>query len=254
MRNGPSFPLLIDELKRILKRKGIKYSRLASELGMSESSIKRLMSGSDANLSKLESLCEVAGISFLDLVILTKDQKPKDFFLTKAQDDFFAKNTNYFYVFHLLYEERMSVLEIKKKYNLSDKSMMTYLKKLEEFGFCERHANDKIVWLITGHISLPEMTELGRHLTRTSIDNLKELVVDGIGGDNKKEGTFQISEGYLRPETAKRFMVELGELIKKIGQASSREERVYKNEELILYTSISSLLPIRLYYEDVENI
>ncbi len=254
MSNGPSFPLLIDELKRILKRKGIKYSKLASELCMSESSIKRLMSGDDANLSKLEALCEVAGISFLDLVILTKDQSPKDFFLTKNQDDFFAKNTNYFYVFHLLYEERLSVLEIKKKYKLTEKSMMTYLKKLEEFGFCERHANDKIVWLISGHISLPAMTELGRHLTRTSIDNLKDLVVDGAGTDNKKEGTFQISEGYLKPETAQRFMAELTELIKKIAQASSREERVYKNDELILYTSISSLLPIRLYYEDVENI
>lgn len=254
MRNGPSFPLLIDELKRILKRKNIKYSKIASELGVSESSIKRLMSSRDSNISKLEAICEVAGISFLDLVILTKDQRPKDFFLSKAQDDFFAKNTNYFYVFHLLYEESMSVLEVKQKYNLTDKSMMTYLKKLEDLGLCERHANDKIVWLITGHISLPTMTDLGRHLMRTSIDNLKELVVEGKGTDGKKEGTFQISEGRLREETAQRFIAELNELLKKIGQASSREERVYKPEDLVLYTSISSLLPLRLYYEEVENL
>lgn len=254
MRNGPSFPLLIDELKKILKRKGIKYGNIATELGVSESSIKRLMSSGDANISKLESICEVGGINFLDLVILTKDQSPKDFFLSKAQDDFFAKNTNYFYIFHLLYEESMSILEIKKKYNLSEKSMMTYLKKLENLGLCERHAEDKIKWLITGHISLPAMTDLGRHLMRTSLENLKEIVLEGKGSDDKKEGTFSISEGYLRPETAQRFILEFSDLVKKIGQASSREERVYKNEELVLYTSISSLLPIRLYFEDAPNI
>lgn len=254
MKNGSSFPLIIDELKRILKRKGIKYADLAKELGLSESSIKRLMSSNDGNISKLESICEVAGISFLDLVVLTKDQKPKDFFLSKAQDDFFSKNSNYFYFFHLIYEEGMSVLEVKEKYNLTDKSVMKYLKKLEELSLLERHPNDKIVWLINGHVSLPEMTELGRHLMRTSLNNFKEMVVEGKGPKKMKEGTFQMSEGYLRVETANRFISEFNELVKKIGQASAREERVYKNEELVLYTSISSLLPIGLYYEDVINI
>lgn len=256
MKNSPSYALLMDQLKAILKRKKIKYTEIAKELEMSESSIKRLMSSSDGNLSKIEAICEVAGISFMDLVILTKDERPKDFNLTKEQADFFAKNTNYFYFFELLYEQRHTIKEVKKKFGLNDKSVMKYLKKLEDLGLCERHPNDKIVWLVSGSIGIPEMNDLGKHLMKTSLSNLKDLVIDGKGNEElkKREGTFRISEIYLKPETAKQFFDELFQLTEKMAQTSDREERVFGKEELVLYTGISSMLPVRLYYEDVPNI
>lgn len=130
MQYGSNYPLLMNELKKVFKRKKLKYTDVSEHLGMSESSIKRLMSGHDASLSKLEGLSEVAGITFFDLVELCKNQVPENYFLNEKQDHFFSRNTHYFYFFHLLYEENKSLKQIKKDFKLSENSISKYLKKL----------------------------------------------------------------------------------------------------------------------------
>ena len=256
MNKGPHYSLFMQELKKIFKRKKIKYINVAKKLNMSESSVKRLMSGKDSSLSRIESLCEVAEISFLDLVSLCKDTSPSILLLTKEQDRYFAKNTACFYFFHLLYEEHSSVKEIKKEYKLTSKTISQFLKKLEELGILERHPHDKIKWLVHGHISLPEITGLGKHLFQTSIANFSKLVSDNkllkakLAG---KSATFSIGEHYLKKETGDIFERRFKELAGEMEQAASREERIYDHEELTLYTSLISLMPLRLYFEDISN-
>jgi transcriptional regulator with XRE-family HTH domain len=59
---------LIDTLKRALRMRGITYRNIAVELGMSEANIKRLFSNRRISLDRLEKICELASISFVDLV------------------------------------------------------------------------------------------------------------------------------------------------------------------------------------------
>jgi transcriptional regulator with XRE-family HTH domain len=257
MNKGPHYALFMQELKKIFKRKKIKYVDVASQLDMSESSVKRLMSGSDASLSKIERLCEVAGIDFLDLVSLCKDTGPSTLLLTEKQDRYFGKNTSCFYFFHLLYEELYTVPQIKKEYKLTNKTINAYLKKLEELELLERHPNDKIKFLVHGHISLPEFTELGSHLFRTSIDNFSKLVNDQVLMKEKLKGesaTLLIGEYYLKKETGQGFAKRITQIIEEMDKASSREERIYNHDELTLFTSLINVMPTRLYFEDITNI
>lgn len=257
MENSSNYPILISELKKVLKRKKIKYTEVARELGMSESSVKRLMSGKDASLSKLEALCNVAQITFFDLVAMSKDAKPETLTLTKEQDRFFAKNTHYFYFFHLIHEEDFTVDQIVKRFGLSEKSKNKYLKKLEDLGLIEWHPGDKIVNIKKGGIHLPEMTELGRHLVTTSMKNVTELVgdVDRMGKQLEgRHGTFHIGEYYLREETAKAFQNRMADLLSEMEKATDRENRIYDKSELQFYTSLTSIMPMRFYCEDIPNI
>ncbi|MCP4915027.1 MAG: helix-turn-helix domain-containing protein [Oligoflexia bacterium] len=257
MENSSNYPILISELKKVLKRKKKKYSDIARELDMSESSVKRLMSGKDASLSKLEALCRVVDITFFDLVSMSKDSKPQTLTLTKEQDRFFAKNTNYFYFYHLIHEEDATVQEIVTRFGLSEKSKNKYLKKLEDLGLLEWHPGDKIVIVKKGGIHLPEMTELGSHLVRTLMKNVTELVGDVKKMDEQlkdKNGTFHIGEYYLREETAKGFQNRISNLLIDMEKASDRESRIYGKEELKFYTSISSVMPMRFYCENIPNI
>ena len=58
---------LIEVLKRELKSRDITYADVAKHLDLSEASIKRMFSAKDFMLSRLDDICEFAGIEFADL-------------------------------------------------------------------------------------------------------------------------------------------------------------------------------------------
>jgi len=58
---------LIDALKRELKARNITYATLAKQLGMSEVSVKRMFAQKEFTLSRLDRICECAGLEFSDL-------------------------------------------------------------------------------------------------------------------------------------------------------------------------------------------
>jgi transcriptional regulator with XRE-family HTH domain len=59
---------LVDALKRALKSRGITYAALASRLGLSEASVKRMFSRRDFTLQRMDDVCTVAGVDFGDLL------------------------------------------------------------------------------------------------------------------------------------------------------------------------------------------
>jgi len=58
---------LVDALKRELWARNITYAAVARRLGMSEASVKRMFSQKEFTLTRLDAICEVAGIEFSDL-------------------------------------------------------------------------------------------------------------------------------------------------------------------------------------------
>ncbi|MBT3584796.1 MAG: helix-turn-helix transcriptional regulator [Halobacteriovoraceae bacterium] len=256
MKKSSNYQLLMAELKKILKNKRIRYSSLSLKLGISESSVKRTMTASDGALSKIEAICEVVGISFFDLATTIQKESAHEYQLSPEQDKFFSKNTNYFYLFHLMYEMKMTVKQVMKKYQIKALSMTKYLKKLEQLGLLERHANDKIVFLIEGYMTVGEKSGLGKHLIQTTVNNLSSIVGDAknFKGANDEKGSFTIGEYLITKESADKFMQSFGHLQEELSRTNEREEKVYNIEDLIFYTCIFSFLPKRLYYEDIPNI
>ncbi len=257
MKNGPTYSLLIKELKNILKKKGIKYSQLADQLKMSESSVKRLMTAVDGPFSKIEAICEVAGLSFFDLVAFCKEERAINFVLTAEQERFFSHNTHYFYFFHLLHEENFTIKQIMERYQLNQHSISQYLKKLEELGLLERHPGDKVKILGEGRITFSEINDLGRSLIKSSMHNFAEVTSNFDELKRKaagKELHFAFGEYYMRHETADHFIQDLRKIEAQMDVASSREVKVYEPHELDFYTSVVSFLPMRFYYEDLPNL
>jgi transcriptional regulator with XRE-family HTH domain len=58
---------LVDNLKRELRARSITYAAVARRLGMSEASVKRMLSQKEFSLSRLDAICELAGIEASDL-------------------------------------------------------------------------------------------------------------------------------------------------------------------------------------------
>ena len=68
---------LVAALKRVLKAQGITYARVASHLGLSEASVKRLFSRGNFTLHRLEAICQMLDMEISDLALLAREGDPK---------------------------------------------------------------------------------------------------------------------------------------------------------------------------------
>lgn len=259
MKESVIFPQILEELKKILKKKKIRYQQLAEKLEMSESSIKRLMVAKDLPLSRLEQLCEIAGISLFDLMDLSKDAEIGPLILTEEQEKFFRKNTAFFYFFCLIYEREHSLSQVKKEQGLDEYSLNHYLNQLEKLGLLERHPNDVIKFLKKGQISLTgvENNSLGRHIMNVSIKNFSHLMNERLGDLSQKtthRGGLKIGDRLITEESAQKFQKKYEQLEEELNRTEERENRVHKPNELVNYSSIFALLPMRLYFEEIPRI
>ncbi len=58
---------LVDSLKRLLKAQGITYAMLATQINMSEATVKRMFSRQSIRLERLEQICDVLGVGLAEL-------------------------------------------------------------------------------------------------------------------------------------------------------------------------------------------
>jgi transcriptional regulator with XRE-family HTH domain len=77
---------LVAALKAELKAAGITYADLADQLGMAESSIKRMFSQSDMPLSRIDEVLRVLKLDFVDLARRVADHQPLRRELTVEQE------------------------------------------------------------------------------------------------------------------------------------------------------------------------
>ena len=77
---------LITALKAELKAAGITYADLARELGMAESSIKRVFAKADMPLSRIDEVLRVLKMDFADLARKVADAQPLRRELTHEQE------------------------------------------------------------------------------------------------------------------------------------------------------------------------
>ncbi|MFM6927861.1 MAG: helix-turn-helix domain-containing protein, partial [Bdellovibrio sp.] len=85
---------LLDQLKEILKIRGITYKDVSAKTGMSESGVKKLFTNDDISMSKLFEILQKFDLSLEDILKLSKGNKVVTK-LTTEQEKLFLKSANY---------------------------------------------------------------------------------------------------------------------------------------------------------------
>ena len=138
------YQTVVASLKRILKNKRITYEDLAGRLGLSESGVKKIMSGDDISLGRLGEICAAIAVDLLDLLEAAWRSPPAAYQISAEQAEFFAANPDY-YRFHIaLFDSHFDVDELERTYDLDRRSTTTYLGKLEALGLIEVLADRQI--------------------------------------------------------------------------------------------------------------
>ena len=91
---------ITEALKRCLKARGMTYASLAVALELSEASVKRLFSSGSFTLKRVEQICRVLDLDFLEdahRYLFVDDDGPRHFFSAQSIcDEPFEKGANLF--------------------------------------------------------------------------------------------------------------------------------------------------------------
>lgn len=212
--------LIIDELKKVLKARGVTYLDLATKLKVSESTIKRTLTSQKITLDRLEEICRAADLSLFELTSMIKRPvKETRHVYTLKQEQFLAKNPRFLAYFDLLIRHG-SVAKVKKiRPQVTDKNRKMYLKKLDELGLIEWHPGDKIKFPVGRDVA---WTPDGP-LRRTFLKWAKEDFVNGQFIQEYDHFSFSVAE-LTEPSIAK-IKIRLKEL----GEEVTHLARVDKN-------------------------
>ncbi len=138
---------IIDALRLHLKARNITYKELAQAIGLSEVSVKRLFTGGDCGLDRLEQICQYLHLEFSDLFKITPRKRKLITRLSLAQEQEFAKDQKLLMV-AVCALNHWPLADIHKHLQFTRGQVQELLKRLDDMGFLEVQASDRYRLLV----------------------------------------------------------------------------------------------------------
>jgi lambda repressor-like predicted transcriptional regulator len=133
---------LVQVLKAELKRAGITYAALAVELGLAESSVKRMLARGDMPLARVDAICRVLKTDFAELARQVAEAQAQRQMLTPEQEAAVVADPRLL-VLALCVLSQWSAAQITATYRLSDAECVAGLAKLDALGVIELRAGNR---------------------------------------------------------------------------------------------------------------
>jgi len=221
---------LLHALKKIIKLRGLTYSKLARKLSVSEVTMKRFFASSDVSLSRLIQICDVLGLSFSDLVQQSQEQSEKVFALSRPQEQFFADHPHYFAFFMEILSEDESVAQLAKRTKLSVTSIRKYLKKLEEMKLLDRLEGDEFRLKFQGTLNWITKGPLQKKFLES--DN--QDFVRFVGANFEKDRHFlTTADRLIHSDTYGALLADMKSLVSHYRKRAYRDQQFFPKNELM---------------------
>jgi transcriptional regulator with XRE-family HTH domain len=133
---------LIDALKAELRRAGITYAQLARELGLAESSVKRIFAKGDMPLSRIDEVLAVLRMDFAELAREVALAAPPRKELTLEQERAVVADPKLL-LMAICTQSQWTMEQVTETYALSKPQAVACLLALDKLGFIELRANNR---------------------------------------------------------------------------------------------------------------
>ncbi|MEH0166565.1 helix-turn-helix domain-containing protein [Paucibacter sp. JuS9] len=133
----PSTQTLVELIKAELKTAGLSYAQLAAELGLSESSVKRMFaSGGEMPLSRVDEICRALKTDFAELSRKVAAAEPLRRELTLAQEKAVVADPRLL-LLAICCLSQWSLEQVVASYAISEAEATRYLAQLDRLGVIE---------------------------------------------------------------------------------------------------------------------
>lgn len=135
---------IIAVLKRSLKARGTTYRDLATAVGLSEASIKRIFAEETFSMARLEQICTALGLSIMEVARMAAQQtSPGGQQLTLEQEETLASDSRLLACFHLLLNG-YETSGIASELDLQERELRRLLVKLDAAKLIELQPKLKV--------------------------------------------------------------------------------------------------------------
>jgi transcriptional regulator with XRE-family HTH domain len=163
---------LIDALKRVLKSRRLTYADLATGVGLSEASVKRLFSQRTFTLERLEQVLRWLEMDFFELARLARGATDVPQLMTEAQEHALAAEPQLMGVFYLLFNDWQPA-RILERYELGEPGLTRLLARLDRLGLIELLPGNRVKLRVSRHLRLrPSGAIRARHGQRAMAEFL----------------------------------------------------------------------------------
>ena len=216
---------LIDTLKQELRKQRINYRQVAATLDLSEASVKRLFADRSFTLERLEKVCELLNLDFIDLVQQMEKNVDLTTELTMEQEQELAADDKLLMMGHFLVN-RFEFSEIIENYEISETEGIQLLAKLDRMKIIELQPGNRVKLLIAPNFKWRPNGPLQRYFEQkvqteffnSPFDGANEIRIFSSGSLSRDATTEVLSK-------IKHLVKELNELIKD-SEALPGDQRV----------------------------
>ncbi|MGZ3773245.1 MAG: helix-turn-helix domain-containing protein [Pseudobdellovibrionaceae bacterium] len=192
----------LESLKRSLKAKNILYRDLAKSLGLSESSVKRILTNKSLSLDRLEEICKIADISFAEVVRgANLEDSSRTFTLTDEQEKALAENLRLLH-FYMMLQEGKSPQKIEKEYDIDGGEAKKYLFLLDRLNLIELHPRDKVKFKNQGFLRFRRDGPVGKAM-------FEQTKYNYLNYDFRAEDYIRFSYIKINPATLAKYKQKL---------------------------------------------
>jgi transcriptional regulator with XRE-family HTH domain len=143
---------IVNELKLVLRERGLTYAEVARKLRLSVASIKRLFSTGDFSLQRIDEICELCGLEVSELLEQAQQRGLPTNRLTVAQEQEVVADPKLFLVTWLIIN-RARFDQIVRDYQLTERELQRYLIRLDRLKIIELQPFNKVRLLVSRQFS-----------------------------------------------------------------------------------------------------
>lgn len=142
-----SSQVLVDTLKREIRKQGLNYRSVADRLGLSESAVKRMFATSNMSLKRLDQVCDVLGLDVRDLLgLMDKDHHPMEA-LSEEDEQKLVDNPLLLLVAYCIVND-WELKDILARYKITEPEAIQCLAQLDRMKMIELYPGNRVKRLL----------------------------------------------------------------------------------------------------------
>jgi transcriptional regulator with XRE-family HTH domain len=143
--------LIVAELKRALRERALTYADVARKLNLSIASVKRVFSGGDLSLKRVDLICELLETNLAEVLARAHDRPAVDQ-LTLAQEQEIVSDPKLFLIAWLVLN-RTPLENIVRSYAFTEREVLRFLYRLDQLKVIELQPGNRARLLVSRHFS-----------------------------------------------------------------------------------------------------
>ncbi len=240
LKVNPDVIRVQNQIKSLLKAKGVSYRDLAKHLGLSESGVKKIMRGTDVSMHRLSQICKVLQISLVDFMQSLEHRRYENTQYTLEQQNHFLREPELFYFYWKLVFERCSLDAIMSELGVSSENINQMLLKLDKLNLIELGPGRKL--------GLPRLKAIrsfgdGKLIQKVYREWSYQLINKISPPDRHDKGFFLFRGLKMREESFQALVQALRDVEEEFINRGIREMKLFPNHELKPISWVAALLP-----------